>query len=85
MKEGIDYHIKAIGKYLELSSMSLAGFAAGVVDLTRRSYEINYAGTTNIGSLLIAKTIPKKPKVKPKPKAKPVKRVVAKGTAPKEE
>ena len=62
LKEGIDYHIVQKGKSLELQSMTLGGFAAGIVDLTRRSYDINLDTVMNIGLLNTALTIPKKPK-----------------------
>ena len=71
LKEGIDYHIKAVGKTLELTSMTIAGYTAGVIDLTRRSYTMNQATASFIGSLLICSTMPKVVKTKPvkKPKA----------------
>jgi len=64
MKEGIDYHIKPMGKGFELSAQILTGYVAGVVDLTKRGYKINYNMPMNIGGLYIANTIPKAPKPK---------------------
>lgn len=64
MKENIDYHIREVGKYLELQSMTLAGFAGGIADLTARGYKINYKNVNPIGQLLLATTMPKAPKVK---------------------
>jgi hypothetical protein len=66
LTEGIDYHIKEVGKTQELTSMTLAGFAAGVIDLTRRSFDINQETVTSIGMLMIAYTVPKMKKSKTK-------------------
>ena len=76
LKEGVDYHIKEVGKSLELQSISLAGFTAGIIELTRRSYDINLATTRNMGMLLMLKTIPKTPKPQKAPKKKPEPKVV---------
>jgi hypothetical protein len=73
LTEGVDYHIREVGKSFELTSMTIGGFTAGVVELTRRSYEMNLTTASFIGSLLICSTVPKIPKVqkvKPKPKPK---------------
>lgn len=60
LKEGIDYHIKDMGKFKELTSVILSGFAAGIVDLTRRGYDLNEDGTQTVGGLMVARTLPKK-------------------------
>jgi hypothetical protein len=73
MKEGIDFHIKDSGKYKELTSMLLGGFAAGIAELTARGYKINYGTVTFVGSMLIATTMPKTPKVKKEVKKTPKK------------
>ena len=68
LKENIDYYIKPVGKSFELTSMTLQGYTAGIIDLTRRSYDINQDTVKNIGMLLTALTIPKIKKVVTKSK-----------------
>lgn len=67
MKENVDYHIRPVGKTLELTSMIIPGYAAGIADLTARGYKINYNTATSIGGLLVANTMPKNPKAEKKP------------------
>lgn len=64
LREGIDYHIKNMGKFKELTSVTLIGFAAGIVDLTRRGYDLNENGFQTIGVLMVTRTLPKKTKPK---------------------
>ncbi len=70
LKEGIDYHIREVGKYLELTSLILPGFAAGIADLTARGYKINFKNVIPIGNMLLATTMPKIPKKRGAPKKK---------------
>lgn len=71
LSEGIDYHIKDIGKTKELSAMIFTGLVAGVVDLTRRGYDINLSTATTIGNMYVVRTVPK---VKKPAKKKTVKK-----------
>jgi len=64
MKEGTDYFIMPIGKVFEMASLTLAGFAAGIVELTKRGYKINFKTVTTTLSLHTAKTLPKTSKKK---------------------
>lgn len=72
LTERIDYHIKPVGNTLELTSMTLAGYTAGVIDLLDRTYRINQKTIKFVGALLMCNTYPKD-----------LKKTAKKGKAPK--
>jgi len=81
LKKSVDYHIKELGTWLELSSTTLAGFAAGIIYLVKNGYEVNHGSIRSIGVLLIAQTMPNvidEPAAKPKKPKKSTKKVVGK-------